>query len=93
MQCNYSSLVPVESLRPFEPNWELFSGRSTSIRFNQALVEAKNPDKYRHFELASSSLPMKAAALGETRNAVTNSSITLDNNDPRRWPVMHFIII
>lgn len=49
-----SSLVPVESLRPFEANWELFSKRSSSSRFNQALVEARNPNKCRHFEIASS---------------------------------------
>lgn len=51
--------MPVESLRPFEPNWNLFCTRSSSGRFNQALVEARNPEKYRLHELAAQTMSSK----------------------------------
>lgn len=45
-----SSLVPADALRPFHPNWDLFSTRSSGARFRQALLEAKDPKAYARFE-------------------------------------------
>ncbi len=57
---HHSSLVPVDCLRPLLPNWDLFSVRSAGARFQRALVEAQNPEKYRHFERAHQ--PAKASS-------------------------------
>lgn len=42
--------MPVEALRPFEPNYSLFSSRSVGTRFTKALMEAREPEKYSSHE-------------------------------------------
>lgn len=49
----YSSLVPVDCLKEFESNWEEFYNKSTSTRFNMALQESRDPEKFKQFERAA----------------------------------------
>jgi len=82
----FSSLVPVESLRPFEPNWNLFCTRSSSGRFNQALVEARNPEKYRLHELAAQTMSSKSH---NTSNEDTAGSVVVVVKRKRGRPPKH----
>lgn len=67
--------MPVESLRPFEANWELFSKRSSSSRFNQALIEARNPEKCRNFEIAPSNPKVDLPANNSNSNPSSRGTV------------------
>lgn len=83
-----SSLVPVDALRPFGPNWVLYSSKSTGTRFQKALVESKDPEKYRHFELMHKQSSLNNLSDAESSrnilNRFTDDTCSVDGEEEKR---------